>query len=472
MKKIGILLLMAIILLTLLVSCGNKGDNYKDIYDEKKVTVVFNSNGGGSVENAILSVGKSYELPTPAKKGYTFGGWYHGDNLLNVKGMWTIENDVELVAKWTAIRYTINYISIGGYNTNPDSYTIEDEISFKPLVWSDDSSEVEYKFEGWYKDAAYSTPFDKIETGTTGNVDVFAKWTATKVEGEKTSTVVMFNAEGFDCDKTTQTITVGDNYSLPILEMDGYVFKGWMANGSIIQSSGVWTDKSQELFLEPSWLKKIYSITYDFNYGSKNYGNYPERYDIDTDKLIIGIPQRNGYKFIGWQFNDQIEYYWRIDAGSEGDLELTAVWYKAEVEYTFRDDSGVQYVLKDDNTLSVVGYDGINGNVKIPETYNGYKVTEIGEYAFCGYGESIVSDSIDMFVRCEIPKTVKKISIGAFAGCSDLKVQVTKLDITNDDAVIEWKNSVVIETRNDHVLDVILGKRPAIGWDKYWLPIT
>ena len=47
------------------------------------------------------------------------------------------------------------------------------------------------------------------------------------------------------------------------------------------------------------------------------------------------------------------------------------------------------------------------------------------------------------------------------------------LDINGDYGIEigqKWIEELTIEERNDHVIDVINGKRPAIGWKKYVIP--
>lgn len=611
MKSKSIILLVFIFLLTVvLISCDNNSIENTDtsnniIKPTHKISISFDSSGGNTIESIEQFVDKLYELPIPNKKGYTFDGWYNGSELIKISGVWTIEENVELTAKWTATKYSINYITLGGNNANPSTYTIEDEIVFKALEWIvGENDTIAYEFAGWYKDAGYNEPFEKIEIGSTGVIDVYAKWNAINIPEEKTETAITFKAEGFECDKFEQTVMVGEHYLFPHLEKEGHIFLGWKSeDGSVtVSTSGIWVQSNSNLTLVPNWSKRAYSITYvlndgknndqnpetfyitdtvilyhptkenyyfdgwyldekfenkiekidvgtkteitlyakwlamyvitydsieennqqfvildkeyslkniekpgyifegwyfdgslinsngiwtiagnvdlvakwtkqkysiayDFNGGKADKGVYPESYDIETDKLQIGIPSRDGYKFIGWENESKIDYYYRINSGSYGDVSLKAIWHK--IEYTYQDSIGIQYLLIDDDTLSVVGYVGKVGDIIIPSSYNDYIVTEIGEYAFCGYGDKLANINSNSFFRCFIPETVTKISKGAFIACDDLKVQ---LFYNSSITVDEWTDKLIIEERNNHVLDVIRGSRPAIGWNKYWIP--
>lgn len=544
MKNFKFILLFIFALISMLaISCGNEPGNNHDsdiiIIPPKNVTVSFDTAGGDEIESVIQTVGKFYELPFPERKGYTFDGWYYNEAPVTITGEWYIEQNVKLSAKWKPIKYSIKYISIGGENINQATYTIEDELILKPLEWQEENADTVYIFEGWFKDLEYKEPIDSIKKGTTGNIVVYAKWKAVNIPEEKTETVITFKADGFECDGTTVTLTVGEDYSLPTIQRNGYLFAGWQSeDGSIvIQNSGIWVNQSEMITLVPNWTKNIYfityilnggansdknieaysvtdeimlyeptkhnhrfegwytdanfankidkisqgtfanitlyakwykttfEITYDFNGGAAGSGAYPDKYDINTSDFQIGIPLKDGYKFIGWEYDGSIDYYCIISKGTDKDLNLKAMWYKHE--FTYQDNNGIQYFLKDDNTLSVVGYAGNVGNIYIPYTYNDLPVTEIEDYAFCGYGDEIGKISSSSFVCCFLPDTVTRIGIGAFEGCDDLKVQLSN---QSDLSVEEWTDSLIIEDRNKHVYDVILNKRPAIGWKKYYLP--
>lgn len=88
--------------------------------------------------------------------------------------------------------------------------------------------------------------------------------------------------------------------------------------------------------------------------------------------------------------------------------------------------SGLEYVLDDATKTAKVSYrikeypdgtwerikGGYNGDIVIPETYNGYTVTGIREYAF---------DQCTDIPSVKLPKTLKQIEYSAFNGCTALK---------------------------------------------------
>lgn len=263
-------------------------------------------------------------------------------------------------------------------------------------------------------------------------------------------------------------IFLNEDYTLPTPELFNHLFLGWYYNDTLVELSGTWNIDEENVELIAKWEKineNIYQIIYDFNGGNSGGKDFISYYTVSNSKIKINTPMRDGnFKFIGWQCGDSVSYSYSIEKNQAGDIHLKALWY--EYEYTYQDSSGLQYLLKEDNTLSIVGYVGNASDIRIPSTYDNCTVTEIGEYAFCGFEDKIANLQSSGFVRCDIPDTVAKISVGAFFGCDDLKVQL----YTVNSSLEEWVEAVVIEDKNDHVLDVINGKRPAIGWKKYVIP--
>ena len=91
-------------------------------------------------------------------------------------------------------------------------------------------------------------------------------------------------------------------------------------------------------------------------------------------------------------------------------LTLVSLYVKSDTQTTI---NGVQYVIADDNTVTVVASDdGYRGSITIPEKikYNNveYKVTEISNYAFY---------NCTALTSLTIPYSVKKIGICAFKNC-------------------------------------------------------
>ncbi len=279
------------------------------------------------------------------------------------------------------------------------------------------------------------------------------------------SIVVTFDTDGGEGLEPI-TIVTNSNYTLPTPVMTGYKFEGWYNNEIKIALNGIW-QYSEDLTLTAKWSVATYTIKYDLNGGKiDDSSSLPSTYQFSKKITRLGIPHKKGnVKFIGWQVNNTDEVFYDIPKNYAKDLNLKALWY--EYEYTYKTEEGFLLFLKKDGTLSVVGYEGKVNNLLIPAEYKGYTVNEIGKYAFACFGVLLAEYESFGFLRCDIPETVTKISEGAFSKCDDLKVQFYDSDAMS---LEDWLLILEIEDRNDHVYDVILGKRPAIGWNKYYIP--
>ncbi len=547
------------------------------------------------------------DLIAEEKAGYKFVGWQYNGAYFDSTKPYYIDKDITLTAVYEAQKYTINYVTIGGTNLNPLMYTVEDEIFLKPLIWEvGEEDDIAYEFAGWFKDADFKEKIEKIEKGTTGSIDLYAKWIVSNLPTVKKETIITFNAPGFNYNGQTQEVVVGQEYVFPKIEKNGYIFAGWQTeDGKIqLQSSGTWMHENESMTLVPNWTKKAYSITYFLNGGTNSKDNVEAFYITDkvtlynptkaystfvgwyedenyetrieeipegtyrdiflyakweeitytvsfnadggiitqnSQTVVLGskysliTPVKLGYKFDGW-YNGEELFQITGDWNVEKDVSLVAHWsietYKIQYdfnegvtaenvvyEYTIASDDiklptptreGYEFLgwsldngqILNDNVLpkgstgdrlyvahwynpiatnnlvysikngvaTVVGYTGKAGvNLTIPEEYLGYKVVAIGNDAFNGYGKELenASSNSSGFTTFIIPQTITRIGANAFKDCDDLKIQVAKLDTTNESEVNDWKNGIVIETGNDQVLDVILGKRPAIGWRPY-----
>jgi len=116
MKKISLVLLMAVFAVTVLVSCD--GLIPKDTY-----TVSFDKNGGdGTTPGAITTEsGSQITLPSGSglsKTGYTFGGWstiQDGGTVYSAGSSYTVQASITLWAKWESTAPSTPTVYTGFY---------------------------------------------------------------------------------------------------------------------------------------------------------------------------------------------------------------------------------------------------------------------------------------------------------------------------------------------------------------------
>ncbi len=154
--------------------------NLKAIWVPNTYTVTLGAEGG-SVDPASIVVtfdGTYGALPNPSKTGYTFAGWYLGEDKINATSKVATASDHTLTAHWTANTYSVTFDSAGGSSCNGITVTYGSAYGSLPSPSRDnaygDGGYTWYSFSGWYLNGAQVTA-DTIVT-TADNHTLVASW--------------------------------------------------------------------------------------------------------------------------------------------------------------------------------------------------------------------------------------------------------------------------------------------------------
>ncbi len=143
-------------------------------WEEKNVTVKFDANGGQTgFESINVILGSNYVLGTPERQGYNFDGWYNGETKVDLNGVWMFDAvEVNLVAKWTAIKYNITYELDGGTADGlVTEYTSETDDIVLPTPYKDG-----HAFIGWKTADGAIIKNVTIPKGSVGDRSYEAQW--------------------------------------------------------------------------------------------------------------------------------------------------------------------------------------------------------------------------------------------------------------------------------------------------------
>ncbi len=293
--------------------------------------VTFNANGGSAIAELIVEENSLITAPTPAstRTAYTFDAWYKEAALANAWNFTadTVGADTTLYAKWIPVSYTITYHLNGGTNAaapdNPATYTVESPvITFASPTWGVNA------FLGWCSDAALTTFVTGIPSGSTGNLDVYAKW-------DITTYALTFDANlpGISGTMPNQlipnntTVNLAPNaYSHP-----GYQFDGWgiTAAGPVVYADGdPFAMGTSGMTLYAQWTLLTFTITYHLNGGTNAAPPAnPTSYTFASAAIIFAPPTWGVNSFLGW-CNDAAltTFISSIPGGSSGNLDVYAKW--------------------------------------------------------------------------------------------------------------------------------------------------
>ncbi len=193
-------------------------------------TVSYVLNGGINDELNVdhyTADDETVSLYKPQRAGYTFIGWkYENEFITKIEPSW-IKN-IELNAVWEACNYSINYVLNGGTNneSNINSYTIQD-LSFTLL----DPSRTGYTFNGWYTDSNFENEISIIESGTYGDITLYAKWSIVVYS-------IVYDLDGGEnSENNPQEYTIETSVTFDSPTREGYTFIGWFDSCDNLVSS-------------------------------------------------------------------------------------------------------------------------------------------------------------------------------------------------------------------------------------------
>ena len=189
---------------------------------ETKYTIRFDLNGGnGNISNqSIVSGGKVSQPSNPTRSGYTFAGWYNGDNKYDFNE--PVKKNFTLTAKWIRVTsYVVTFNSNGG-----SSVASQSVVSGGKATQPSNPTRSGYTFGGWYNG---NIKYD-FNTAVTADLTLTAKWTQNHTTTTTTYTVT-FNSNG-GSSVASQTVNGGGKATQPSNPTrSGYTFAGWY-NGS------------------------------------------------------------------------------------------------------------------------------------------------------------------------------------------------------------------------------------------------
>ena len=438
--------------------------NVKAIYTPIEYTISFISDDS-VVATKKYDVEKSVDFDNISKQHYVFNGWYadknrSGESVANL----AIGNfgDKRFYAKWSAVEYFVTFHTYDGTNVESNTncgerykYTVEsDSLTLGSPVKSN------YSFGGWYVNENFEgEPVAMIVKGTSGNLDLYAKWIACEYsiaydyrDGEicdnptsytvDSEDIILAASHKFGYDfvgwidgagkkvevirkgssgdlilhaewspiefsivlngangsrPTTLTYTIEDEtVTLPKIARAGYTFAGWFdEDGNKYETVSGTTQK--DVSLTAKWNVVSYAINYEYDGGTQV--DNPTSYTIE-DEIVLIAPEKDGYDFDGW-FNGENKTE-KIEKGSYGDITLTAHWTKRIIKSDFVIENGV-----------LIGYTGVSLSITVHSSEAGQTVTSVAATAFDSVRASVT--------QIVIEEGIQSVERGAFDGMTTLK---------------------------------------------------
>lgn len=168
-------------------------------------TVTFQSEGGSEVASQIRANTPADQPADPTKEGYTFIGWYNGEEKWNFAD--AVATDLTLTAKWQVNQYTITFDTAGG--SEVPSITQDYGTAITPPAAP---TRTGYTFAGWDREIPTAMPAE--------NMTITARWQVNQY-------TITFKPENGG-----QDIVIKQDYGTAITApanptKTGYTFAGW-----------------------------------------------------------------------------------------------------------------------------------------------------------------------------------------------------------------------------------------------------
>ncbi|MBQ6783559.1 MAG: InlB B-repeat-containing protein [Acholeplasmatales bacterium] len=272
-------------------------------YTANKYTITYDVNSGDALSSTTQEVtyDTEYTLVTPTKEGYTFKGWFIGENKVE-DGTWTSTSNITLVANWEINKYTITIVNqatgviISGI-TSDNEYEYDTEIilsstnipSGYTIKWSR-SDDIEYVGDNYkFNVPAANTTITVTTTRPyikNGNKIYFGTYPQTKVEATIENSLL-----GIEFDKSTWT---SYKYYMESTQQDYMYYKDVdIDNNGIYDYRGVYFTQYRPYYPNNSSADNIY--TYQDNNGY----NTNEIYWFSYDRIEWNIlKEENGKALI------------------------------------------------------------------------------------------------------------------------------------------------------------------------------
>ena len=240
----------------------------------------------------------------PTKKGYTFEGWFNGEEKLTAETV--ISGDVIYTAQWSPITYTIAFSGGEGGQGAMDSIsaTYDQEVTLPKNTFTRPG----YYFNGWSASSGASSgsyadekPVKNLTTKQGETVTLYAAW-----YGLPVNVTLHPNYDG--AENGTRTCIVGSNYNYILKEgggtkfdaiqdpvRTGYIFDGWFdaaEGGNAVGPSYKFTavDAENGFHLYAHWTKGI-TVHFDGN----GYQNTLKDKTVTPDKVFSSLPSLSSY---------------------------------------------------------------------------------------------------------------------------------------------------------------------------------
>lgn len=234
----------------------------------------------------------------PTRSGYEFAGWEDQsgvavtDTNAGTTGIQTTVTSTRFIfsANWTAVSYTVTYVSSGSTAPTQASLTIGQSFVIGTAV-----TRTGYTFNGYNDGTRTYLPGATYVVGS-ANITLTALWIADVY----TVSYDWNGSTGTATSASTYTVGTSSDISLPSQgnqAKTNYSFDGWSLTRNGVKLSGSTYVPTASVTLYARWIIDVYTVTYSVQGGT---GIASTATTDAGGSVTLPLPTRNHYVFQGW----------------------------------------------------------------------------------------------------------------------------------------------------------------------------
>ena len=293
-------------------------------------TITFDKEGGteGTSTQSAPYGDATSKITAPTKTGYTFGGYYTGDNgtetqiidtdgnwiksktnFTDANNKWIVTSNKTLYAKWTEKTYAVTISAGNGGTVSPSGSKTIGQVTKTTVTATPNAN---YEFVNWTatggvvvtNTSSASTTITATAAGTlTANFRSTATNSLTVVAGANIESVA----------GSTNPITLGSTYDIKATPKTGYTFSTWTANpaanatfGSATTANTTVTVKNGSVTVTASATENTHNVIVSYKCGDIPIQDNTTSNVGEVNAQSITAPNIDGYTFREWTLGDGI----------------------------------------------------------------------------------------------------------------------------------------------------------------------
>ncbi len=258
-------------------------------------TITFDADGGqcDTASMTVYSDNIYYDMPVPTKEGYTFSGWYCGNELLTDEFMvFHPAVDKTYTALWIPVSVPVTFDANGGKISSNGDMAVTKNYGYMLAYDSfPEAARQGYTFTGWYTEPTGGTKIEATDlVDFLDGATYYAHWE----EDAGTHIVTFYSNDG---NENNRVISYHDGEETiaskaPNMNNSGglfYEFDGWYTDAYYGEKADLNQTVTEDMEFYAHWVFNTQFTEITLNLDKTEY-NLNEEIDLSSMDMILSVP--------------------------------------------------------------------------------------------------------------------------------------------------------------------------------------